>query len=101
MAGAAATGAKIGAWGFDLAGTDKSVKPGNDFYKYANGQWQATNTIPPDRSSWGTGSKLDSEAERDVRAIIESLKPGAARGTPEQKVGDFYRAYLDVDAIER
>jgi putative endopeptidase len=101
MAGAAATGAKIGAWGFDLEGTDKSIKPGKDFYKFANGRWQATNTIPPDRSSWGTGSKLDSEAERDVRVIIESLKPGAARGSPEQKVGDFYRAYLDVDAIER
>lgn len=101
MAAAAATGAQIGAWGFDIDGTDKSVKPGNDFYKYANGRWQATNTIPPDRSSWGTGSKLDSESERDVRAIIESLKPGAPRGSAEQKVGDFYRAYLDVAAIER
>ncbi len=95
------SGARIGAWGIDLAGADGAVKPGADFYKHANGQWMATTSIPADRTAWGTAWVLGAEAERDVRAIIESLKPDAPSGSAAQKVGDFYRAYLDVEAIER
>lgn len=93
--------AKIGAWGFDLAGADTGVKAGNDFYAHANGKWMANNSIPADRTAWGSSSILDNQAERDVRAIIESQPANAPRGSTAQKVGDFFRAYLDVDAIER
>jgi len=91
----------IGTWGFDASGMDTSVKPGDDFYKYANGHWLATNKIPPDQTSWGTFTKLDVDTEVQVHAILEELKPGAPAGSPEQKVHDFYRSYLDVDAIEK
>lgn len=92
--------ATIGNWGFDMAGMDTSVKPGDNFYRYANGQWLATNEIPPDLTSWGSFTKLDVDTEVQVHAILEELKPGAAAGSPEQKVHDFYRSYLDVGAIE-
>src|SRR4029079_6433838 len=42
--------------GVDRAGMDPSVRPGDDFYAYANGGWIKTHEIPPDRASYGTGS---------------------------------------------
>src|SRR5262245_18655038 len=92
---------ELGAWGFDLAGADMSVKPGDDFYRYANGKWDDSNEIPPDRTSWGAFAKLDVQAEKQVKEIIESLPPNAPAGSNEQKVGDFFRSYIDTDAIER
>jgi len=42
-----------GKWGFDLSGQDLAVKPGTDFYNYANGLWQNAQVIPPDRIAYG------------------------------------------------
>ncbi len=97
----AAPRAAIGAWGFDIAGMDKSVKPGDDFYHYANGKWLTTNSIPPDLSSWGAFTKLAVETEAQVHDIVESVPADAAKGTAEQKVHDFYRSFLDVDTINK
>ena len=92
--------AAIGTWGFDAAGMDTSVKPGDDFYKYANGKWLTANTIPPDLTRWGAFTELAVEAEGQIQEIIKSLPTKAATGTPEQKVHDFYSSYIDVDAID-
>jgi len=91
----------IAPWGFDMTGMDKSAKPGDDFYKFANGTWISTNKIPADLTSWGSFTKLDVDTEVQVHAILEELKPGAAAGSAEQKVHDYYRSFLDVDAIEK
>ena len=93
--------AAIAPWGFDLAGMDKSIKPGDDFFKYVNGTWIGANKIPNDLTSWGSFTKLDVDTEVQVHAILEELKAGAAPGSAEQKVYDFYHSYLDVDAIEK
>ena len=61
----------IGAFGIDMAAIDPSVKPGDDFFQYVNGAWLNANTIPEDRTSWGTNDMLTVKAEHDVRAIIE------------------------------
>jgi putative endopeptidase len=96
-----ATGhANIGDWGLDLTTHDTTVKPGDDFYRYADGHWMDTNQIPPDRTSWSSFMALADTAEHEIRTIAESLPPGAAPGSTEQKVGDLYRAFLDTDAIE-
>ena len=65
--------AAIGAWGFDLDGMDRTVKPGDDFFKFANGTWIASNTIPPDLSRWGAFTRLAVEAEAHVQEIIKTL----------------------------
>jgi predicted metalloendopeptidase len=91
----------IGKWGFDLDGMDTSVQPGDDFYKYASGKWLATNTIPPDLADWGAFAKLAVETQEQVHGLVEALPNDSAAGTPEQKVHDFYRSFLDVDAIEK
>jgi putative endopeptidase len=93
--------AQIGAWGLDLTAHDTTVKPGDDFYRYADGKWIDTSQIPPDRTTWGSFAELADRAEHQVRAIAESLPPDAPAGSTEQKAGDFYRAYLDTETIER
>ena len=77
---------------------DLGVNPGDDFFSYVNGQWVADTEIPADRSSYGTFGVLRDEAQEDVRAIIEASASGDfAKGTDEQKVGDLYKSYLDME----
>jgi putative endopeptidase len=92
--------AAIGTWGFDLAGRDLATRPGDDFYRYANGTWAENNQIPADRTAWSTFAMLDEQSEKQVHAIIESLPAAAAAGSNEQKVRDYYRSYIDTQAIE-
>ncbi|HEY2401348.1 MAG TPA: M13 family metallopeptidase, partial [Steroidobacteraceae bacterium] len=92
---------QIGAWGLDLAAGDRSVKPGDDFYRYADGKWLDTTQIPLDRTSWGSFVELADRSEREVREIAEALPANAPQGSTEQKAGDFYRAYLDTASIEQ
>jgi len=77
---------------------DLSVDPGEDFFSYVNGTWVAETEIPADRSDYGTFGVLRDEAQQDVRTIIEASASGDfAKGTDQQKVGDMYKSYLDMD----
>jgi putative endopeptidase len=92
---------QFGAFGLDLTTQDKSIKPGDDFYRYAEGHWLATAKIPADRTSWGVFDELAVKSESDVRAILETAAAAhAVTGTNEQKIGDFYGAFLDTARIE-
>ncbi len=93
--------AAIGPWGFDIAGMNTAVKPGEDFFEYANGRWLTSNEIPADLTSWNSFSKLTLAAEDQIHAIVDGLPADAPAGSNEQKVRDFYRAYLDEEGIER
>ncbi|HEU4486309.1 MAG TPA: M13 family metallopeptidase [Povalibacter sp.] len=92
--------AAIGEWGFDRAGMDTDVKPGDDFYRYANGKWLQTSKIPPDLTRWGAFTQLAVETEAQIQDIIKGLPDKPAPGSAQQKVRDFYQAYTDVDAID-
>ena len=98
---AAAPAAQIAPWGLDLTARDPSVKPGDDFYHYADGHWLATEQIPPDQKAWGSFEILEERAQHQVRDIIAALPADAPPGSVAQKVGDYYRAFLDTEAIER
>ena len=63
---------KIAPWGFDLAGMDRSLKPGDDFFRYGGGAWMRNTPIPQDRSSWGPFFILRANAEADVKTIVEA-----------------------------
>ena len=87
-------------WGFNKADLDKSVKPGDDFFGYVNGKWFASETIPPQYPYSGVALNLRLGAERDVRSIVEEIAAGQhPAGSLEQRIGDAYRAFLDVNAI--
>jgi putative endopeptidase len=92
---------KIGAWGFDIAGMDRSASPGADFAKYAGGTWQATTKIPGDRTRWGAFDELREQADVHVIALVaETTAKGGATGTDEQRIADFYASFVDTAAIE-
>jgi len=94
-----ASSSASGSTGIDLAGMDTSVAPGNDFYGYANGGWIKSHEIPPDRSSYGTGTMVQElTAKRTAELIAEAAKD-AAPGSDARKIGDYYTTYLDEAAI--
>ena len=74
IAGAAGTGkADFGNWGFDLSAMDKSVKPGDDFFRYVGGTWMKNTPIPADRSRWGSFDILSAKSETDIKNIELTL----------------------------
>lgn len=84
--------------GIALENMDTSVRPGDDFFTYVNGKWISETEIPADKASYGGFAILADEAQEDVKAIIELSANGEfAKGTDEQKVGDLYKSYLDMN----
>jgi putative endopeptidase len=92
---------ELGSFGFDEAGMDKGVKPGDDFVAYTSGKYLAGLTIPADRSNYGMFTKLRDLSQERTRTIIESVAAQpAAPGSNAQKVGDFYASFMDEAGIE-
>ena len=93
--------AAIGSFGVDLAARDLNVKPGEDFFRYANGTWMANTEIPADRVRWGTFDILREKSDNDQRVIIEEVAlAGGAPGSNQQKIADYYNSFLNQDAID-
>jgi putative endopeptidase len=87
--------------GIDLSGMDRSIKPGDDFFGYANGTWFKTTQIPPDRSNYGLDARLADETNLRTRGLLEeAAKSAAPAGSDERMVGDYYAAYMNEAAIE-
>ncbi|TVQ02760.1 MAG: M13 family peptidase [Planctomycetaceae bacterium] len=86
--------------GIDQSIISESLRPGVDFYQYSNDGWLATTEIPADRADYGIFAILDDRTQEQVRAIIEGVaeQTDAEPGSAAQKVGDFYRSYVDLDA---
>jgi putative endopeptidase len=85
----------------DTAGMNRSVKPGDNFFEYANGTWLKDTEIPADRSSYGTGSILiDLTAKRTADLIQEAAKSNAPAGSEARKIGDYYASFMDSTAID-
>src|SRR3546814_9630011 len=91
---------RISDWSSDVCspdlqgGMNKNVKPGDDFYSYVNGTWQAKTTIPADRSSYGMFHPLQDLSLERTRGILET-----AEKQPGTKIGDFYASFMDEAAV--
>jgi len=80
---------------------DRSVKPGDDFYEYANGDWIKRTEIPPDRAGVDVWSKLDDLSnQRTADLIAEIAKSNPPAGSSSRKVADLYNSYMDEAGIE-
>ena len=80
---------------------DPSVKPGEDFYRYANGNWLAKSVIPAGRQSYDTRAMLAEKTNEQVRNLIqEAAATHSAKGSVAQKVGDYYASFMDEAGIE-
>ena len=88
--------------GIQVQNMDKSVRPGDDFYDYANGGWLKRTEIPPDRPGYGVFSRLDDLATKRTNDLItEIAKTNAAAGTPNRKIADLYNSFMNETAIEK
>jgi putative endopeptidase len=88
--------------GIDLAGVDHAVKPGDDFFAYANGTWLKTAEIPADRSSTGTFLKVFEKAQQRTSDLIKDAGKGnPAAGSNARKIADYYAAFMDEATIEK
>jgi putative endopeptidase len=80
---------------------DRSIKPGDDFYRYANGGWLRTAEIPAGQSSYDTRAMLVEKTGRRVRDLMQGAAAAQpVRGSITQKVGDYYASFMDEDSIE-
>jgi endothelin-converting enzyme/putative endopeptidase len=87
--------------GISIANMDPSVKPGDDFYGYADGGWIKRTEIPPDRSRIGVFSKLADLSNKRTAVLIEEIaKSNAPAGSSDRKVADLYNSYMNEAAIE-
>lgn len=86
----------------DPANIDSSIRPGENFYMYANNGWLKKNPIPGDQTRWGSFNELQENNYKTLHELLDEAagKNGAA-GSTDQKVGDLYKTGMDSAAIER
>jgi putative endopeptidase len=98
----AGTAPSFGSWGFDLTGEDKSVKPGDNFFEFANGTAVKNMVIPPDRTNFGAFIELADLSEQRVHGILDEASAHVA-GAPTDsigKAGAMYKAFMDEAGVE-
>jgi len=93
---------KYGAWGFDLAGADASTRPGDDFFRYANGTWFDRAQIPADKSAYSLRVIMTDFTEQRLKELLEaaSAQSTASPSTLEEKAGAFYHSFIDEGRAE-
>lgn len=80
---------------------DLSVKPGDNFYRYANGNWMKNNPVPASKVRWGSFDELFEESRKKLRNLLESAAASAASDPASQKIGDFFTSGMDSIGIEK
>ncbi|KXK47670.1 MAG: peptidase M13 [Bacteroidetes bacterium OLB10] len=87
----------------DESNFDKSVKPGDDFYEYVNGNWLKKNPIPSTETRWGSFNILADSTRHRVKLIVEeaSRAKDVEKGSAQQKIRDFYNTAMDTVSIDK
>jgi putative endopeptidase len=85
---------------FDQVGMDTTIAPGDDFFRYANGNWIKKTKIPADQVGWGSFNTLYEENLQRTKIILEEVADiNTKPGSPEQTLGDFYASGMDTNRI--
>ncbi len=94
---------KFGAFGFDATGIDTATRPGDDFFRYANGAWVDRTEIPADKAGYSLRLQMSDLTEKRLHEMMEAAaaKAGDEPTTLEGKVGAFYRSFMDSARIEK
>jgi putative endopeptidase len=87
----------------DVANMDTTLKPGDDFFRYANGNWMKNHPIPPEYSIYGSFEVLKQENTDQLKSIMDDAvaNKNAQPGSIKQKIADFYTSGMDTLAIEK
>jgi putative endopeptidase len=91
--------AELGSFGVALNARDESVKPGDDFFKYAGGTWYKNFEMPSDKTRYGAFDKLAERSEAQIKEIVEAISQGKNLNIEQQMVADFYTAYMDIESV--
>jgi endothelin-converting enzyme/putative endopeptidase len=91
---------RYGTWGVETKDMDPSVKPGDDFFEYAEGTWLKNHAIPADKTGAGYNYELPDEIELQVRKMVEAVAANPADPI-SRKIGDAYAAWMDEAGIEQ
>src|SRR5690349_20516778 len=94
---------KYGSWGLDLVGMDSKTKPGDDFFRYANGTWLDKTQIPSDKPAYSLRLAMTDLTEQRLHDMMEALQARSATAnvTLEDKVGGFYHSFMDEPRAEQ
>lgn len=94
---------QYGAWGFDTAGADLKAKPGDDFFRYANGAWLDRVQIPADKPAYSLRLAMTDVVEQRLHTLMEETSKNAKlpAASIEGKVGAFYKSFMDEARVEK
>ena len=85
----------------DTANMDLSVKPGDNFFQYAEGKWLKNNPVPPSKTRWGSFNVLIENNSQRLKALCEDAAANDTKNSIYQRVGDLYASAMDSAAIEK
>jgi putative endopeptidase len=89
-------------WGYPLNALDRNTRPGDDFYRFANGGWLDATEISPDRTAVGFSITMRERNEGWIYSILSELATArVSRGSEAQKIRDIYRSFIDVGRIDK
>jgi putative endopeptidase len=89
--------AELGSFGVELDARDESIKPGDDFFKYAGGTWYKNFEIPSDKTRYGAFDKLAERSETQIKELVEEISQGKNLSSEQQMIADFYASFMDTD----
>jgi putative endopeptidase len=93
---------KYGAWGFDLSGMDTKTKPGDDFFRHANGAWVDKTQIPPDKPAYSLRLAMTDLTDQRLKDLLEAGGTKSDNPTTlEGKAGAFYHSFMDEQRVEQ
>jgi predicted metalloendopeptidase len=87
--------------GIELSWMDKSVKPGDDFFSFADGSWLKNTPMPADRSRIGGFFIADQQREKNTRQLFDGILKSKPSSGNDALIANYYKAYLNTDAIDR
>src|SRR4051812_21939062 len=83
------------------ANMDVSVKPGDNFYRYANGTWLKNNPVPASKTRWGSFDALHEESVNRLHTLLTDAAAKASSVSSLQKIGDYYASGMDTVMIDK
>ena len=85
----------------DTANMNPEVKPGDNFFRYANGTWLKNNPVPASKTRWGSFDALREESSKRLKTLLDEAAANTGAGKSTQQIGDFYSSGMDSVTLEQ